>query len=372
LIFFIKPMCEMKTKFVVMVTGLLVFSCIEPENASGVKIMNTITLETGGYCRDLDFRDSILVAAADEMGYAVFNFKIENGEFSSTKAYGLETGQSPENGLQGGGVLIPDAYDYFLMMDQSDALYYINFSDVDSLGRFPYPGSENRDYMRNFIPAKSTEDSLVIYTLNRSEDGNSTFISVRTVVKDNHFIIDTSMNKIDIFFSDFDQIENLNSDAQSLFYNGGLVAVANSQLGIIVFQESSDGVLNDIVFAAYDTPLGGAVETVHSSGKTIFAGQGNDDGCFVVQLSDTGTVAQSVQLAEGYSVKGIHLKDGTLALACGSDGVLLYEWSGFGEGAVFSEMGRLDSDYAYNVKIYDRETIFAATRSGVQVFQIGR
>ena len=128
------------------------------------------------------------------------------------------------------------------------------------------------------------------------------------------------------FIPYFDQIENLNSDAQSLFYNDGLAADANSQLGVIVFQESSDGVLNDTVFAAYDTPLGGAVETVNSSGKTIFAGQANDNGCYVVELSDSGTVAQSVQLAEGYSVKGIHLKDGILALACGRDGVLLYEW----------------------------------------------
>ena len=368
-------MCEMKTKFVIMVTGLLVFSCIEPENASGVKVMNSITLETGGYCRDLDFRDSVLVAATDEMGYAVFNFKIENGEFSSTKIYGLETGQSPENGLQGGGVLIPDTLDYFLLMDQFDALYYINFSDVDSVGRFPYPGSENRDYIRGFVTAKSTEDSLVIYTLNRSEDGNSTFLSIRKAIP----IYNSSTNKIDIFFAEFNQIEILNSDAQSLFYadsiftgNNGMVTVANSQLGILAFQESSDGELIESAFSAFDTPLSGAVETVYSSGKTIFAGQTNDDGCYVVQLSDSGTVAQSVQLAEGYSVKGIHLEDGILALACGSDGVLLYEWSGFGEGTVFSEMGRLDSDYAYNVKIYDHETIFAATRSGVQVFQIGR
>jgi hypothetical protein len=34
-------------------------------------------------------------------------------------------------------------------------------------------------------------------------------------------------------------------------------------------------------------------------------------------------------------------------------------------------VGRLDSDYAYNVKVFDEKNIFAATRAGVQLFQIG-
>ena len=85
---------------------------------------------------------------------------------------------------------------------------------------------------------------------------------------------------------------------------------------------------------------------------------------FVIKISKS-------LIAEGYTVNGIHMKSGILALACGSDGLLLYEWNGFDSSSPAAEVGRLDSDYAYNVKVFDEKNIFAATRAGVQLFQIG-
>ena len=47
-------------------SALLFWGCISPSEPSGVKVENMITLETVGYCRDLDLNDSLLVAAADQ------------------------------------------------------------------------------------------------------------------------------------------------------------------------------------------------------------------------------------------------------------------------------------------------------------------
>ena len=86
---------------------------------------------------------------------------------------------------------------------------------------------------------------------------------------------------------------------------------------------------------------------------------------------ENGEIISEIQIAEGYSVQGIDLKDDVLALACGSDGVLLYEWNGFDFSTALTELGRLNSDYAYNVKVYDTQNIFTATRAGIQLFQLG-
>ena len=70
--------------------------------------------------------------------------------------------------------------------------------------------------------------------------------------------------------------------------------------------------------------------------------------------------------------KGIHKQNELLALACGDDGVLLYTCHSDGNFPLVSEIGRINSEYAYNVKIYNLNTIFVATKVGIQIFTIER
>ena len=329
-----------------------------------------ITLETVGYCRDIDFNDSLLVAAADQNGYVIYSIDFgSDGSFTYDEIYGTDPEDHEGEEFQGGGVRIASRYNYFLLMDQADALYYVNFADVDSVGRIPYPGSENRDYVRGFSIDEEDEDNLLLYSLNRAEDGNSTFISTRILPYFDHYYEQTG--KIDFYGSDLYRLEGLNQDAENLHLSDSLLVVANSQMGVSVFRQNSDGSLDASTFAAYDISGGYEVQTVMTQDGVVFAGLSNDGGCHIAKVEDNGEIISEIQIAEGYSVQGIDLKDDVLALACGSDGVLLYEWNGFDFSTALTELGRLNSDYAYNVKVYDTQNIFTATRAGIQLFQLG-
>lgn len=329
-----------------------------------------ITLETVGYCRDIDFNDSLLVAAADQNGYVIYSIDFgSDGSFTYDEIYGTDPEDHEGEEFQGGGVRIASRYNYFLLMDQADALYYVNFADVNSMGRIPYPGSENRDYVRGFSIDEEDEDNLLLYSLNRAEDGNSTFISTRILPYNDHYYEQTG--KIDFIGSDLYRLEGLNQDAENLHLGDSLLVVANSQMGVSVFRQNSDGSLDDSTFAAYDISGGYEVQTVMTQDGVVFAGLSNDGGCHIAKVEDNGEIISEIQIAEGYSVQGIDLKDDVLALACGSDGVLLYEWNGFDFSTALTELGRLNSDYAYNVKVYDTQNIFTATRAGIQLFQLG-
>lgn len=350
--------------------GLFFISgCISPSEPSGVKTENMVTLETVGYCRDVDLNDSILVAAADQNGYVIYSIDFGNdGSFSYEEIFGTESGDHEGEEFQGGEVRIASRYNYFLLMDQADALYYVNFADVDSIGRIPYPGSENRDYVRGFAIDETDSVNLLLYSLNRAEDGSSTIIYTRSLM----YVYNADTEKVDFYFMETeDPINDLNQDAENLYLGDSLMVLANSQLGVTVFRQNSDGSLNDSTFATYSINGGYEVQTVMTQDGVVFAGLSNDGGCHIAQIDNDGKVNSEIKIAEGYTVRGIHLKNGILALACGNDGVLLYEWNGIESSSPVTELGRLNSEYAYNVKVYDTRNIFTATRAGIQLFQIG-
>jgi len=54
-------------KDALVLSALLLWGCITPSEPSGVNVANMITLETVGYCRDIDFNDSLLVASILEV-----------------------------------------------------------------------------------------------------------------------------------------------------------------------------------------------------------------------------------------------------------------------------------------------------------------
>ncbi|MBC8215308.1 MAG: hypothetical protein ISS10_02970 [Candidatus Marinimicrobia bacterium] len=344
-------------------------SCITPTEPVGVKSTLISTIETGGYCRDIAIKDSLLVLAADENGYLAYTF-----HFDTNHAFMIDTtlfeniGAGAGVGFQAGMIEFPERYNYFIFADLYDALYYVNLTDIDSLGRVPYPGSENRDFIRGFCIDERRENELLIYTLNRSEDGNSSFVSTRLITYFDLFI--GNDGKIELWDAEFESTEQLNMSANDLSVGNGLLAVANSQLGVVVFKQQEDGMIADTAFSSYAIDGEGEVISVAIHQENIFAGLSHNEGCEVTQLDSSGHMSSSYRIAEGYSVKSIYHYDGLLALGCGSDGILLYEW--FADTNEFVEYGRLDAAYTYTAVIFDNMTVFAATRDGLQIFEIER
>ena len=87
-----------KTKLLFpLIFGLMIYSCMSPTDTEGISSQLEATINTGGYCLDLDYNDSLLIAAADENGYQIYTYQISSdGLFTFAFQFGnneLSTGE---------------------------------------------------------------------------------------------------------------------------------------------------------------------------------------------------------------------------------------------------------------------------------------
>jgi hypothetical protein len=85
-------------------------------------------------------------------------------------------------------------------------------------------------------------------------------------------------------------------------------------------------------------------------------------------VGEEGELLNHYLIAEGYSVNGIHYENDLLALACGHDGFLIYQWDGAG---LPSLLGRVETSYANKIKVQGNK-VFVATEDGIDIFEIER
>jgi hypothetical protein len=128
---------------------------------------------------------------------------------------------------------------------------------------------------------------------------------------------------------------------------------------------SANGII-PAVFSEFDTP--GEVTTVFSFENTIFAGLSTSNGCLIQYIGDEGELLNNYLIAEGFSVNGIHYDNDLLALACGHDGALIYQWDGAGRPNL---LGRIATSYANKIKVQGNR-VFVATEDGIDIFEIER
>ncbi|MBC8213204.1 MAG: hypothetical protein ISR90_03930 [Candidatus Marinimicrobia bacterium] len=344
-----------------LIIAILFFGCMNPEDPIiDEEILPTVIIPTIGFCRDVDIRDSILVAANDENGYMVVSIN-ENLDFEIL----YEAELDPL--LHADRVKISDLYNYFLVLDVRDVIVKVDFADFSSISSvLPSPDSENRpDDTRSFVIDETDPNLLRLYSLWIENDHSE-------IYKRNYWYEDISNPDSIVFFDFLDANSHqdfYNSNAQELYLSDSLLSIANSQLGVIVLRKDGNGDLTEL--SRFDTPLSSEVETVFSVGNIIFSGLSYNGGCYAVELDlTTGEVADSVDFASGYSVNGIYGDENLIVLACGYDGVLLYRWNSDLNNVEF--VAKLVSQgYAYKVKL-EESNVFVATRNGIEIFEIER
>lgn len=354
-------------KFIILsfiLAGISIYSCISPSEPEGIKSKHLVTIDTGGYCRDIDIKDSLLVAAADENGYQVYKFAFEsydNLNYQNLFGGNYLNDDSLTDKVE--SVLISTRHNFFLMLDYPDIFFYRSLLVDDEIYDVPTDIEPEREKVRSMTMDESKPETVILYTLSKRIFMDSTYISIKYL-----YVVDNPDSTVLIFGAGFDSHSGIGLEARDIYFADSLLSISNSQLGVIVLKQNDDGGLSE--FISFDTP--GEVNTVYSIDSYIFAGLSDDKGCTITLLDSAGGIINSIRIADGYSIKGMHLKDDILALACGNDGVLLYNWLDTGDGIQVDEMGWLDSEYAYNVKVYNSQTIFVATRSGIQIFQLER
>ncbi len=342
--------------------------CLSPSAPTGIKVIHEDIIDTGSYCRTLGVNDSLLFVNSEEQGVRMYRYQIAADNSISVEQVFDEPdfGQS----ITAPVVLLKQYPLAFTSKFITDGVHYRFLPHDAFFSRVPYGlDNDDRDYIRHFAVAEdSIAGTVTVFTLNRSYE-----IGTQNSFK--RFTDSTHVTRREMTVGSFgdlywlnqpvnvDSVDALSGNAEFISYSNGYLAVSNSQIGITILGVNDATGLEQV--GSYNIP--GAANALYSDQSVVFTGLKNNFGCYTALLDSGGTVVGTLQLAVGYSVNGIHSSSDRLALACGKYGVLFYEWSGSLE---FTEIGWIPTDYAYDVKIYDAQTLFVATRAGVEIFKI--
>ncbi len=340
-------------------------ACRTPSDPVGVKTKNQITIDTGGYCRDISINDSLIVVAADENGYQTYRYQLTGNSIT----YELidEVNDIDNDGIidRLWSVELTDKingndYPLFFGMDYGDDVFYQNVGTPSSYDPVvPSDGSANRDEVRAITLDQTQADRIYLYVLKKSEDAATNYISVRNL--EIQYDFDSSI----VFWGYLSQrYDDLNVDSQDIYFSDSTLYVANSQLGIQIFKQTSSGGLE---FKSEFDNIPGEVSDIYANNGLVIAGLTDDKGCYLALLDSNGQPTVNLRIADGYTVQGIDMYNNVLALAAGSDGVLLYDIHWTENQILASEIGFVDADYTYKVELVNEYCVFAATRNGIQV-----
>ncbi len=356
------------TKNIIWGLAIWLLGCLSPSDPVGIKILSEFTIDTGSYCRTLDVTDSLLFVNSEEQGVRLYRYQITAGNAVNFE----QIFDAPDYGqsINAPVVLLRDYPLVLTLKFITDGVHYRFMPQDAFFSRVAYGiDNDDRDYVRSFtVEEDQANETVTVFTLNRSYEigaqnsfkrfTDSTHVTMRQMTVGSFGELYWLNPPVSV-----DSVDALSGNAKFISYADGFLAVTNSQLDITIIRVNASNNLERI--GSYDIP--GSANCQYSDKSVVFTGLKNDFGCYTALLDSAGTVVGTLQLADGYSVNGIHSDSGLLALACGNDGVLLYEWDG---DLNFSEIGWIPTDYVYQVKIIDAQTLFAATRAGVEIYRI--
>ncbi|NQU68295.1 MAG: hypothetical protein HQ510_10165 [Candidatus Marinimicrobia bacterium] len=340
-------------------------ACRTPSDPVGVKTKSQITIDTAGYCRDISINDSLIVVAADENGYQTYRYQLTGN--SITYELINEVNDIDNDGIidRLWSVELTDkinGHDYplFFGMDYGDAVIYQNVNSPSSYNWEVAPdGSPNRDWVRSMAIDYSHPDRILVYVLKEDESTPTNYISVRFLDIINDF--DSTI----VFWGGLtNRLDSLSIESQDIYYSDSTLYIANSQLGIQIFKQTSSGGLE---FKSEFDNIPGEVSDIYANNGLVIAGLTDDKGCYLALLDSNGQPTVNLRIADGYTVQGIDMYNNVLALAAGNDGVLLYDVRLTENQIVASEIGFVDTEYTYKVELVNEYCVFAATRNGIQV-----
>jgi len=376
------------------------------------------TFDTGGECLDLEVLDSVVVAAANYNGFFVLSID-EQDQSLNTVYHGVDldptVGDNRAERIaiskKHGIVFVLDKYDKIWMHKLNGTQYLDNWVEDCYNGVWLSTALDDR------------EDGIGIFSLVKHSSAQSD--TGGTVGEYDQYSTSlvwknlTDINSEDVFTNSgvptCEYTSNFSVLPTEIYFSDGLLSIANGELGVSILKQTSQNIcvdengtkisefiptgnydedreycttppspgpwitedglggefepaggFNPSVFSSFDTP--GEVKTVYSFENTILAGLSKSNGCHIQFIETNGELLNHYRIGEGYSVSGIDFKNNILALACGHDGVILYEWDG---NSFPSLLGKISTSYANKIKI-NNNRVFVATEDGIDIFEIER
>ena len=344
---------------------ILFVGCKTPTDPIGIKIINEWHYETIDACRGIDISNGVLVAAASSNGY--FRFNINEADTLDLVSHIPDINPNVGDDAAFDVIISNNIEDMAFILDDVDGIMIDFFNGDPSV---TLDGCGNSLLYRSLALNDNVQDTTILFTLQKhfdvlpaDFDAYSTSVGIRKFYNSEAFG--------DIYFTEdaCDALINPNIEAMKIFYADNLLSVADGGLGVQVYRYSHN-TENPLESWTSFYMQGGEAESLYSLGNHVIGGFDNDRGCYMALLDMNGDIIGNLTFADGYSINAIDYSAGTLVLAAGDDGVIIYEWD---ESLNLTLKGILDvgsDNYVYDVHVYE-DNIYVASENGISIYKIG-
>jgi hypothetical protein len=304
------------------------------------KLNEVVHIETEGYCRDVYISGDSVFVAAGQGGVQLWDIGIITAPNLVWKKSLAELGVNKEITQ----VSYVSSIKQLFVLESNERPLHIDLSSGNTAS---VQGQFSSEQTKEFRVVTNSINSFTMYAAD-NDDG----LKISTFEYDSSFGL--------WFNTAGDEIASVGNPNGIDMYENEIVLTLD-QLGIEAFHLE-----NGIITSSYHIDLEGNARAITMLNGGEFYVACEDAGAFRMA---TGFSAQSegkIQFANDLFVTHIAVNNNQLALSCASNGLALYEPDG---NTTISARGIHDIGYVYHAE-FSGGYLFAATREGLQIFEI--
>ena len=317
-----------------------VFSCMEPDTEDLWTLNKIANVETEGYCRDVFISGDSVFVAAGQAGVQLWDISTISSPLLIWKKTLSELGVSKE--------ISQVEYEPFIKqlfaLEINERPIHLDLSKGDTVSVL---GQFSSEKTKEFRVVTNNANSFTVYAAD-NDDG----------LKTSMFEFDTSFG---LWFNTFgEEIASVGNPNGIDIYENEIVLTLD-QLGIEAFHDE-----NGLITSSYHIDLEGNARAITMINGGEFYIACEDGGAFRLATSFSSQWDFKNQFAKDLFVTHVAVNSHQLALSCASNGLALYKT---GSDKKVQERGIHDIGYVYHSE-FSNGYLFAATREGLQIFEI--
>ena len=317
-----------------------VFSCMEPDTEDLWTLNKLAHVETEGYCRVVFISGDSVFVAAGQAGIQLWDISTKTTPTLVWKKSLSELGVSKEISQ----VEYEPSIQQLFALESNERPIHLDLSKGDTAS---VVGQFSSEQTKEFRVNTNSANSFTVYAAD-NDDG----LKLSTFVYDSSFGLWFNTAGVEIASVG-------NPNGIDIYENE--IVLTLDQLGIEAFHDE-----NGLITSSYHIDLEGNARAITMINGGEFYIACEDGGAFRLATSFSSQWDFKNQFAKDLFVTHVAVNSHQLALSCASNGLALYKT---GSDKKVQERGIHDIGYVYHSE-FSNGYLFAATREGLQIFEI--
>ena len=317
-----------------------VFSCMEPDTEDLWTLNKLAHVETEGYCRDVFISGDSVFVAAGQAGIQLWDISTKTTPTLVWKKSLSELGVSKEISQ----VEYEASIEQLFALESNERPIHLDLTKGDTASLV---GQFSSEQTKEFRVNTNSANSFTVYAAD-NDDG----LKLSTFVYDSSFGLWFNTAGVEIASVG-------NPNGIDIYENE--IVLTLDQLGIEAFHDE-----NGLITSSYHIDLEGNARAITMINGGEFYIACEDGGAFRLATSFSSQWDFKNQFAKDLFVTHVAVNSHQLALSCASNGLALYKT---GSDKKVQERGIHDIGYVYHSE-FSNGYLFAATREGLQIFEI--